>query len=390
MGNAGLAIFFVITFAASIMVGVCVLAYAARCVLVVVQETGLGQDEIVWPNEPYVDWLGHAVQLLELLTIWLAPAALAARLLRHVWLPDEGVLRVLLLAGPGLWLFFPIGLLSSLSAESHGVPFRWTIFRCFLRIAPAALVFYVQTAFLLGIAVVLWYYALFGDRGILLPMAAVVSAVVLFIYARLLGRLACIIQRLPAPPRAPAKAKPEKRPPPRQKKKRKPRPEVQDPWSIPDEEEHEYQISKRFPWAKKPPPPKPGNQPPSAEEIEGYGFAAEQPAAPAEPPEKPARSRFAMLPEEYEPYEVRESAGPTAPSPLEAQTDLFAEQVRQRIAERTRNQTELPAHPFLSGVYTFPVYSSSLPNCFIRTLAFLVEGGLVYMLIAFGRDLFHW
>src|SRR5262249_30308926 len=151
MAAAGPAILFVILFAASIIVGVCVLAYAARCMLVVVQETGLGQDEVTWPNEPYQDWLGHSVLFIELLGIWLAPAALMARLLRHVWLPDDGALRFLLLAGPGLWLFFPIGLLSSLSAESRWVPFRWVIFRCFLRIAPAALIFYFLTAILLGV-----------------------------------------------------------------------------------------------------------------------------------------------------------------------------------------------------------------------------------------------
>jgi hypothetical protein len=390
LGAVGPAIFFMLSFAASIMVGACVLAYAARCVLVVVQETGQGQDDIVWPNEPYVDWLGHAVQFVELLGIWLAPAALTARLLRNVWLPDESALRVLLLAGPGLWLFFPIGLLSSLSAQSPWVPFRWTIVKCFLRVAPAVLVFYVQTAFLLCAAVVPWYYALFGDRGVLLPVAAVVSAVILFIYARLLGRLAWLIQRLPDLQRTPAKKKAEKRPQPQRKKKRKPSSEVQDPWSIPEEEERERRMSKRFPWAKKPPAqPKPGHQPPSAEEIEGYGFAREQPTAPEPPPEKPPLSRFAMSPEEYEPYDVRGTAEPAVPQSRESQSDLFAEQVRQRIAERTRTQPALPAHPFFSGVYTFPLYSACLLNCLTLALAFLAQGGLVYMLIAFGRDLFH-
>jgi hypothetical protein len=297
MGAAGPAILFMISFAASIMFGVCVLAYAARCVLVVVQETGLGQDEIVWPNDPYTDWLGHAVLFLELLGIWLAPAAMTARMLRNVWLPDEAALRVLLLAGPGLWLFFPIGLFSSLSAQSSWVPFRWTIFRCFLRIAPAALRFYILTALLLSVAVVPWCYALFGDRIVLLPVAALVSATVLFIYARLLGRLAWIIQRLPAPQRVPAKARAAKPPQPRRKKKRKPSPAVQDPWAIPEEEEPEDKTSKRFPWAKPPPAkPKTGYHIPSAEEIERYGFAGEKPNAPAQPPEKPPRSRFAKSP----------------------------------------------------------------------------------------------
>jgi hypothetical protein len=390
MGAAGPAILFMISFAASIMFGVCILAYAARCVLVVVQETGLGQDEIVWPNEPYTDWLGHAVQFFELLGIWLAPAAMTARLLREVWLPDEAALRMLLLAGPGLWLFFPIGLFSSLSAQSRWVPFRWTIFRCFLRIAPAALRFYILTAALLSIAVVPWYYALFGGRIVLLPVAAVGSAIVLFIYARLLGRLAWIIQSLPVPQRVPVKAKAAKPPQPRRKKKRKPSPEVQDPWAVPQEDKREDKTRKRFPWAEKPPEnPKSGYHVPSAEEIERYGFAEEKPTAPEPPSEKPTRSRFAKSPEEYEPYDVRNTAEPTAPPRHEPQDDLFAEQVRQRIAERTRAQPVLPAYPFFTGVYTFPLYSACLPNCLALALFFLTEGGLVYLMIEFGGQLFH-
>src|SRR5581483_1027173 len=124
----------------------------------------------------------------------------------------------------------------------------------------------------------------------LLPVAAVVSAVALFIYARLLGRLACIIQRLPAPQRAPARAKAAKTPPPRRKKKRKPSREVQDPWAVPEEEEQAHKTSKRFPWAEQPPAkPKSGYHIPSAEEIERYGFAEEKPK-PEPPPQKPPRS----------------------------------------------------------------------------------------------------
>jgi hypothetical protein len=377
-------------FATSIMVGVGVLAYAARCVLVIVQETGHGQDEVTWPNEPMQDWLGHAVQFVELLGIWIAPAALAARLLRNVWLPDDAGLRVLLLAGPGLWLFFPIGLLSSLSAESRWIPFRWTIFLSFLRVAPAALVFYFLTAILLGVAVLPWYYALFGGRMALLPVAAGVSGAVLFIYARLLGRLACIIQSLPAPKRAPAKAQTPKRPQPRRKQKRKPSPKSQDPWSLPKDEESSRKSSEQIPKAKQPPrEPKSGYHVPSAEEIEGYGFAAEQTPTPETPPEKPSRSRFARSPDEYEPYDVRGTTEPEPSAPPEEKDDLFAEQVRQRIAERTRTKTTLPPHPFLNGIYTFPLYSTCLPNWLALSMAFLVEGGLVSFTLEFGRELFH-
>jgi hypothetical protein len=378
-----------LSFAASIIIGVCVLAYAARCFLVIVQETAHGQDEIVWPNEPYQDWLGHAVQFLELLGIWIAPAALMARLLRHEWLSDDAALRILLLVGPGLWLFFPIGLLSSLSAESRWVPFRWTIFVSFLRLAPAAVVFYILTASMLGAAVALWYYGLFGGRTVLMPAAAGVGGAVWFIYARLLGRLALMIQLLPDRKRAPARAT-SPQPPPRRKPKRKPSRRVQDPWASPEEQERKRDQTERFPWAKQPPKqPKPGLHIPSAYEIEGYGFAGEKPAAPEPPPVKPPRSRFAKSPEEYEPYQASGPSKPAPPTASDPQDPVFAEQVRQHIAERTHTLPTLPPHPFLKGVYTFPFYFACLPNWLALSLAFLAEGGIVYLMLEFGRDLFH-
>lgn len=388
MGAAGPAILFVILLAASVMAGIATLCFASRCVLVIVQETGLGQDEVMWPSEPYVDWLGHAVQCLELVGIWLAPAALTARLLRHMWLPEDAALRVLLLAGPGLWLFFPIGLLSSLSAESRWVPFRWAIFVRFVRVTPAAMIFYFLTALLLAVGVVPWYYALFGGKGFLLPVAAAISAVVLFLYSRLLGRLAWIIQRLPSTERKPAKAKPAKRPPavkPRGGKKRKPKADVQDPWAVP-EEEVGHQERKRFPRRKEPPKKdKPGYHVPSAEEIEGYGIAADNPVEREPPPEKPRRAL-----EEEEPIDIQYTPQPPMQPPSELQTELFAEQVRQRLAERTRVQPVPPAHPFLSGVYTFPLYGACLPNTLALFLAFLVLGGLVQQMMQFGQQLFGW
>lgn len=389
-GPAGPAILFVILFAASIIVGVGVLAFAARCVLVIVQESATGQDEIVWPSEPIQDWLGHAVQFIELVGIWLAPAALAARLLRNVWLTEDAALRVLVLAGPGLWLFFPVGLLSSLSAESRWVPFRWTILLAFFRAAPAAVVFYFSSAVILAAAVVPWYYVLFGGQLAWMPAAAGVSAAALFIYSRLLGRLGCIIQRLPAPKRAPNKAKAKQPSQQQSKPKRKRNRDVKDPWAIPEEDPEARKTDGRFPWAKEEPKePKPGFHIPSAYEIEGYGFAAAQPI-PEPPMVKPAPSPFAQPPEENEPYEMHEAPKPESPPLPKPPDEVFAQQVRQHIAERTRTQPALPAHPFLNGVYTFPFYSICLPYWLALALAFLAEGVLVFFTLEYGGGLFQW
>jgi hypothetical protein len=391
MANAGQAIFFVLLLAASLMVGVCVLTFAARCMLVAVGETAQGQDAITWPKEPFQDWLGHAALFLELLGIWVAPAALTARLLRHVWLPEDGLLRMLILIGPGLWLFFPVGLLSSLSAESQWTPFRWAIVQRMLRITPTTLAFYFLTALVLSAAAVPWYYALSPGGGMLLPVAAVVGAAVLFIYARLLGRFAWLISRVPVKQRVAPKAKVEAPKPPRGsgKKKRKRRLEVDDPWAVP-EGERSPSKAKRFPGAKEPPPAKPkaaGYTPPRAEEIEPYGFATEEPAKTEPTPKKPVPS-YLEIDDEPIPMLKAEGTGPAPP--LETQSELFAEQVRQRLAERTRVVPTPPPHPFFSGVYTFPFYAQCFPSWFTLSLGLLVEGSLVYLMLDFGRTLFHW
>jgi hypothetical protein len=394
-------IMFMMLFVSLVASGIVFLCFASRCVLVVVQETGLGQDEVTWPNEPYVDWLAHAVLFVELLGIWIAPAALAARMLRHTWLTDQGFLRVLVLVGPGLWLFFPVGLLSSLSASSRWIPFRWTIFYQFLRITPSAVGFYLLTALVLGAAAVPWYYTLIGGHTALLPVAAIVSATAILIYARLLGRLAWLIQRLPSPRSGATASKAPKRPVVRTegrkapksggKKKRKRGLDVQDPWAIPEEERSRHQ-AKRFPWAEEPtPPPKARSpyRPPNPEEIEGYGIAAEKPFPPDTPPEKPARHPMYTPPEEYEPIDVQSSA-PVTPPREDEDSGLFAEQVRQRLAERTRAELPPPTHPFFSGVYTFPWYANSLPNWIALSLGALLIGGIVKGLIYFGGIIFGW
>src|SRR5947209_19316810 len=71
----GGAIFFVLTLVATMIVGTYVLAYAAHCFFTVVEQTAAGNDEVVWPNIPYTDWLWEAVYILWLSALWLAPFA---------------------------------------------------------------------------------------------------------------------------------------------------------------------------------------------------------------------------------------------------------------------------------------------------------------------------
>src|SRR5262245_23989904 len=98
--------------------GAYVLVGAAHAYLAIVQGTASGADEVEWPDDPFLDRVGQAVYLFLLLLVWLLPVALLARSLRRDFLPGDALPRFLVLAAPVVWLFFPVGLLSSLSAAS--------------------------------------------------------------------------------------------------------------------------------------------------------------------------------------------------------------------------------------------------------------------------------
>src|SRR5437763_889927 len=93
-GNAIMTVIFLV---GSVIVGTYVLAYAAHCLLTVVEQTAAGADEVSWPDEPTADWLSRAVYLSALLAIWLAPAGILARLLRDDLFPGDPGLRLLVL-----------------------------------------------------------------------------------------------------------------------------------------------------------------------------------------------------------------------------------------------------------------------------------------------------
>src|SRR5262249_51177491 len=157
------------------------------------------QDEITWPDEPIIDWLLRSVYLAVLLVIWLFPAGVLSRALSNVWLTHSGSLRLLLLAAPGIWLLLPFGLLSTLSANSPWVVFRPLIAVQMLRLFPSTVVFYLSSGLVLALGCALWYVALFVGVVPLVPVAAVVGGGLVLIYARLLGRMGWLIQRLEVP-----------------------------------------------------------------------------------------------------------------------------------------------------------------------------------------------
>jgi hypothetical protein len=358
MGQLGPAMIFVSLLLAEVMLGICVLGYAARCFGVIVEGTAAGNDEVRWPDEPMFDWLGRAAHLLFLVAVVLAPGAVVGRVLVRLNLGVPPALSVLPSAVL-FWLLFPIVLLSSYSAAS-----RWSVLRPALlggltRVFPTTLAFYALTALLLSVLGALAFATFAAGVVLLTPVLAAGAAAGVFVYARLLGRLGLVLGQLEGlepPDAAPTRAPGPPQETPRKRRKR--RIKVVDPWAVPD-----YDAG--------PPPSLP---------VEGYGVAAEGTAGkPAEPPPERQPKKKPRV----KGYTVSNEAPP--PPPKEAPLDGYLP-VGDEGGERAAS-VRPPAHPFLEGVYTFPWYGESVLAWLMVALGLLAMGGLLQVLIALWGQL---
>jgi hypothetical protein len=354
---AGNAILFVCCLVGTVIVSLYVLAYAAFCFLTVLQDTTAGLDEVVWPSEMFFDWLGRAIPIWGIFLLWLTPAGMLARGLRHSLFPDDPALRFFVLAVPGLWLFLPVGLLSALSGETHWLPVRLTILRKLVRILPSLVGFYLSTALLMLAVAVQWYFALFTEKNYLVFVAAAASAALVLIYARLLGRIGWLMGRLKSKKRKPARTEVPKG-----------LSQTLDPWSFPREEEEEPRPKKK----KKQKEAAPVETEPQAEiyEIAGQPPAHLPTVTPSDDDEEDDDEPIGLAPLPN----AEEKPRPTPDGPPPA--GLPAPRV-SKIAEELLQRPEPPpppAIPLFTGVYTFPWYLSTLKAWIWLTLGALAIG----------------
>jgi hypothetical protein len=331
VGGAGNVIIFVSMFALGAMSGALLLMYTAYCFFVVVDDTIAGLDEVVWPGEAVGDWLIRGAVLAWLVLVWLAPLGMFLKSAAPDLFQEDPEV-VVLAAGVMLWLFFPIGVLSSLGGGSRWAFFRPKILPGLVRVAPTALGFYATTALLITATLVLWYEAL-TRSGLLILVASAVGAASLLIYARLLGRVAWCLNRL-----RPFK---RRRSPTRKKETAPPVGplEVEDPWPEPPRKKKKKRKA---------------SPEPSREAPEVYGLATDEAAA-SPPPVLVPLDGYAPVDE---------------PLPPQPAPDLpEASNLDKRLAERTP-QAVVPTLPLFSGVYTFPFYEKTL-----KAWVFLTLGG---------------
>ncbi|MGH9676654.1 MAG: hypothetical protein ACRD36_06090, partial [Candidatus Acidiferrum sp.] len=340
----------------STILAVSVLAFTAYYLLTVVSDTAAGTDEVRWPGELMIDWLGQSLRLFGMVAIILVPAGILVRALAESYPSQHKGFWILALIMSWLWLVFPIALLSSMSASSLFVVFRPAIARDLLRIFPRALLFYILSAIGLCAFALSWFAVLLGGQALLIPLAALLSSWLILVYARLLGRLGWVIAQTKSPAR--------KRPAGKLKPSQRKRIEVSDPWNAPAAVKKAISSPVRQ------------DKSPSPEEAESYGLSDEppclpplfelipgspfldvklRPAVPTPPreqlPKEPANifvdeeagEEIKLTPAEKSSVETRPRLDVT-PSPLEMR--LYAE----------REASDAPSFPMFSGVYSFPFY----------------------------------
>jgi hypothetical protein len=213
LGSLGTAILLASLLVLATVVGPYVLAYAAHCFLIVLEQTAAGGRHVDWPDEPFLDWIWKAFYLLWLTAVWLVPISLLVRAL------DLPLLPGLLLAGGLFALVFPVGLLSSLGGSSKLVILSPTVLGRLARMVPRLAAFYLVTGLILaGCGVVLGFglagWQAFRDAAagagpgwlgtlldvwawlVVLPVTALVVAVAALTYARLLGRVGFLLNQV--------------------------------------------------------------------------------------------------------------------------------------------------------------------------------------------------
>jgi hypothetical protein len=347
-------IFFVLLIA-EIMLGLFVITYACHNFLTVMQDTAAGNDDVNWPDEPLQDWLPRGAYLVGLIAVILAPVGFLRVMLKSNGVTGDLTLPLLATGAVLFWLAFPVCLLSSLSGSSRLFMLRAKVLMQLLRIPGAVLIFYIVSAVLFAAFLGLAYLTLLNEWFLLVPVTAVAATVVLMTYARLLGRVAWLLDEV-----QPVRRRPRERMEPMPAV----RSEVLDPWAAPQKKRKRKKRK-----AKKAPPI---NVP-----VEGYSLSDEPPAAP--PSEVPLDG---SPPIGEEPFVVQHPRD-VPPTEGNEQPRQFTESLEYELAIRSKLPSP-PEHPLFSGVYSFPWYASSRRALAFLSIGFFLMGLLAVALMLIG------
>ncbi|MFO0797890.1 MAG: hypothetical protein U0804_10450 [Gemmataceae bacterium] len=196
------AIIFVPALAASAVMGFVFALFAANHYLTVMQSTAAGARHVTWGDEGVFDGFWKPFYLLWLAGLWAGPAMFVARAGGGGWLTTAAPLLV-------VWLCYPVSQLSSLSATSVWLPLHPGVFdrlaqkpRVVLGFLALSLVPIAGVGFAANAVL-----GLDGLPSLLFGCGLLVMS--LYLYARLLGRLAFVLRYTKS--RLAPKKKPEPR-----------------------------------------------------------------------------------------------------------------------------------------------------------------------------------
>jgi hypothetical protein len=368
-------------------------AYAAYCMVVVVTETAAGLDEVRWPSDTMVDWIGQSLRFFIVIATLLIPVGFYLRFLGDLPGMAESAVRFIRVTSAWLWITFPIALLSSMSAGQAYVIVRPAILRDLFRLFPSVVVFYLLTGAGGYCVLLLWYLALVGGEAWVLPVAALAWSTGVLIYARLIGRLGWMTHELGPWRRKPPVGKLK----PRLRKRMK----VTDPWATPSVEE-EIPKAKPMPVAKPAPLPKISNnddeddgpatpyevgndplcRPPQFELLEGTPFLEVKlrptPISPTTDQPSPSPRLF----------DDEDNSGPVQLAPEDPTIvdtrptlDITPSTIEMRLTRTEEASPQPPAIPLFSGIYSFPFYAESRWALFVLFVSSLALGMGLFALL---------
>src|SRR5262245_7143956 len=159
--------------------------------LTVLEGTATGAKEVTWQAEPILDNFWKLWYMLWLFGLWFGPGYLIAKAVAggtgsdwlKLWLPIAIV-----------WLLYPISQLSSLSASTIWLPLVPDVFARLAQKPAVTLGFYLLSIPVLALFAIAfkWAFLTQGEWEMLF-LGAPLVVVALFLYARLIGRLAFVL-----------------------------------------------------------------------------------------------------------------------------------------------------------------------------------------------------
>ncbi|HUY37044.1 MAG TPA: hypothetical protein VMV69_30275 [Pirellulales bacterium] len=162
-------------------------SYAAACFLVIVQDTGSGNDEVTnWYEGDWRERLSPMAYTLLQLALAGAAGALVGMPVSRAMGPVWGMVVSLSLSAAA----FPVLLLSALEADQPLRPYSPVILRSLLRLWTAWAVVYIEGAVVLFVTLAATTAVVFWNSFLGALVACPLGATAIFIIARLIGRLA--------------------------------------------------------------------------------------------------------------------------------------------------------------------------------------------------------